>query len=504
VKKWIPCIVAPVRSTVPRPPSGVLLAGKVSVSARNRWLIAVGGLAAVTVFLRFSQIHQSLVGDEVFTYRDIAGRSFQSVLTNVHTGGENSPPLYFVLAWASAKLGDPTAWIRLPSIIAGAAIVPVIYAIGRETVGRAAGLVAAAIFALGPFSFYYGVEARPYATMAFFVALCTLALLRAVATRSVGWWAIYVLAAAGAAYSHYTSIFVLAAQGAWSLWACRDRVAQPLVAGATVVLLYLPWLSHLRGKQLQVISQLEALNLHNVVIDLVRPIAGYPYAGLRAIPTLLGVAAIAACAVGGLLAITRGRQRNRLVRDTRHLGLLVALAAATPVGLLIYSVLITDLWLARGLYASAPAAALVLGGLLTSPSARISVALVTVVLAVLLAGTFRASETAYARPPYRDIAAYLDRIARPTDPVALVSLLAQPSISAEFKRPHASAGFPAFWRLTPKGGEAFLVLDDALARAFKLPEVPLPPAGFQVVTHRHYPGLFPTELVVYSRGPRHG
>jgi hypothetical protein len=145
---------------VPRPPSGVLLAGKVSVSARNRRLIAVGGLAAVTVFLRFSQIHQSLVGDEVFTYRDIAGRSFQSVLTNVHTGGENSPPLYFVLAWASAKLGDPTVWIRLPSIIAGAAIVPVIYAIGRETVGRAAGLVAAAIFALGPFSFYYGVEAR--------------------------------------------------------------------------------------------------------------------------------------------------------------------------------------------------------------------------------------------------------------------------------------------------------------------------------------------------------
>src|SRR5262249_23633683 len=156
--------------------------------------------------------------------------------------------------------------------------IPVVYVTGRETVGRIAGLVAAAAVALSPFSFYYGVEARPYATMAFFVALSTWALLRAVDTDDRRWWATYAVATAAAAYSHYTAIFVLVAQGAWSLWACRGRIRAPLIAGGLAVLLYVPWLPQLRGKSLFVIASLEPLTAHNVITDLMRPIAGYPYA----------------------------------------------------------------------------------------------------------------------------------------------------------------------------------------------------------------------------------
>jgi hypothetical protein len=129
-------------------------------------------------------MHQSLLGDEVWTYQDIAGRSLLSVLRNLHTGAENSPPLFFVLAWFSAKLGDPTIWIRLPSLILGTATLPLIYLLGRETVGRTAGWIGAAVVAASPFSTYYGIEARAYATMAFFVTLSTLALVIAVRTSS--------------------------------------------------------------------------------------------------------------------------------------------------------------------------------------------------------------------------------------------------------------------------------------------------------------------------------
>jgi mannosyltransferase len=202
--------------------------------------VVVVALTAIALALRFSQVHQSLLGDEVFTYQDIHGRSFGAVLTTVHTGGENSPPLFFLLAWLTSKVGDPTVWIRLPSIVLGAATVPLVYALGRQTVGRLAGLVGAAFFAIDPFTVYYGSEARPYATMTFFVALSTFALLHAVRTRQLPWWTLYVLAAAAAAYTHYTSVFVLVVQGGWSIWRCRDRLRQPLIAYAVAAILYLP------------------------------------------------------------------------------------------------------------------------------------------------------------------------------------------------------------------------------------------------------------------------
>jgi uncharacterized membrane protein len=184
-----------------------------AVNLRDPIILAVIALTAFTFVLHFSQIHQSLFGDEVWTYSDIHGKSLHSVLTNIHTGGENSPPLFFLLAYATGKLGDLSVWIRLPSIVLGALTIPLLYLIGSETVGRAAGLIAGAIMAVSPFSFYYAVEARPYATMAFFVALSTWSLLRAVDTNRAGWWALYAVASVSAAYSHYTSVFVLAAQG---------------------------------------------------------------------------------------------------------------------------------------------------------------------------------------------------------------------------------------------------------------------------------------------------
>ena len=51
---------------------------------------------------------------------------------------ENTPPLHFTLAWLTSQFGDPAATIRLPSIVFGAATVPVVYAFGRRTVGRSA------------------------------------------------------------------------------------------------------------------------------------------------------------------------------------------------------------------------------------------------------------------------------------------------------------------------------------------------------------------------------
>lgn len=463
----------------------------------------MGLLTLAALLLRVSQLRQGLVGDEVFTYQDVFARSLGSLLSTVHTGGENSPPLYFILAWAAAKLGDPSVWIRVPSLILGTATVPAVYLLGRVLFGRLTGLIAAAIMALTPFAVFYGIEARPYATMMFLVTVSTLALLRAVRSSSRSWWLLYGLAAAGAAYTHYTSIFVLAVQAVWALWARRDRLREPLAANALIVLLYLPWLPQLRGKALAVIGALYPLGVHRVLTDLMRPIPGHPSAHLRAIPTIGGLAAISAFLLAGLGfgAARWWRQTGAEVsrRPRGEVVLVVMLMAATPIGLLLYSLLATDLWLPRGLSASMPATALMIGALLLWLPRSLAILAVALTLVTMLGGTLRSFDATYARGPYRSIAEYLDAVASPRDPVTIISFVGAPAIPAQFHRHHpvVSGSAAAAWRGVASGGSAYVVLDETFARVLR---IALPhPVGFDLVSRRRFTGAFATDLFTYRR-----
>jgi mannosyltransferase len=472
-----------------------------AVRPERRTAIELAPVALLTVCalaLRLSQIDQSLVGDEVYTYQDVVGRSLHAVVTTVHTGGENSPPLFFVLAWASAKLGDPSIWIRLPSLLLGSATVPLVYGIGRRVSGQVAGLIAAGIIALAPFAVYYGIEARPYATMAFFVAASTLALLEAVASRSRLWWTLYCLSAAAAAYTHYTSVFVLAVQAVWSLWACRDRFRQPVAANIAIAILLVPWLPHVRGKLLGVIGSLYPLGVRRVVTDLLRPIPGHPAAPLSVIPTVPGLIAFAVCVIGGLGALWQRSRARTDGRSSSELALIVALTAATPIGLLLYSLLVTDLWLPRGLSASMPAAAVLIGAALAAMPRRLTVVAAVVCGVTLAAGTIRSFAPAYTRGPYRAIATYLDRVAGPRDPVGVVSFTGWPALRAQFHSAHpVTSSLPTVWRLTPSGHMAYVVLDNEIAR---LLHIATPhPRGFRLIARRHYAGNFATDVLAYRR-----
>lgn len=473
-----------------------------SVGRADAATLAVAALTAAVFVFRLTQLHQSLFGDEVFTYQDVVGKGLRAVIRDVHSGPENSPPLFFILAWICSKLGNPSVWIRVPSLLAGTATIPLLYLLGRLTIGRTGAAIGAAIFATSPFSTYYGIEARPYATMAFFVVLSTLALVRAVRDGSRVWWAVYAVAALAAAYSHYTSVFVLGIQASWSLWACRGRLREPIVANLLVALAYLPWIPDVRGKELLVIGLLEPLTAHNVLVDVLRLIPGYPYASLHAIPTIPGLVVFLLCACVGLafVIVRLVRARSLAVLETRHdrAVLLVLIALAAPVGLFLYSALGTDIWDARDLYSSAPAAALVLGALIAATALPARAAIVAAVLAVLVFGSIRAVSTSYARPQFRTVAEYLDRVAGPADPVLIYPsfLNLDQAIVVQMRRPHRLvAHVGGQWPSPPRGGVVYAIIDDSADRALKI-GVPHPP-GLELVVRRHYPGLVPFSLLGY-------
>ncbi len=482
-----------------------LLEGRVQRALSSPLLVpaAVTGLFLVALALRASQLHQSVFGDEVWTLQDLRGRGFWAVVHEVHTGGENSPPLFFVLSWLTAKLGHDTVTIRLPSLLLSSATVPVLYLLGRRAVGRYAALMAAAMYALSPFALFYGVEARMYATMVFFITVSTLALLHAVGGGRRGWWLLYAVSATAAAYTHYTAVFVLGAQAAWSLWVCRRRIVPALAANLLAALLYLPWLPHVRGKLLPVIGYLYPLSPGRVPSDWLRSLIGYASASLSRIPGTLGVLVIGACVLWGAARMLETGQlawrRPRLALLDEPLVLIVVLAVVTPIGMLLYSVLATDIWLPRGLSASIPFGLMVMAALITRVPRQWAPAAAIVSLAALLFGTVRSTKADYQRTPYATLTAQLDRQVTARDRVMFASPLAEPVVEELSLRrlPVVPATPQGLLALAP-GADAYLVLDDTFAEQHQIAIPPRFP-GVTLVARRHYRGQTPTDLLVYRR-----
>ena len=204
-------------------------------------LITLGGL-----LLRLPSFHDAVTGDEISTYYIVNGHSLGRVLQLVWSNQETSPPLYFVLAWAArGLLGSEAESIRLISLLTGTAAIPLTFLLGLWTVGRRAALVGATCMALAPFMIFFSTDARPFMLVLFFALLSTLALLRALDTGRLAWWAAYAASSCAAAYTHYTVVFLLVVQLGWALWT-QPRARKPLVlANAAAVVAYLPWLGGL-------------------------------------------------------------------------------------------------------------------------------------------------------------------------------------------------------------------------------------------------------------------
>ena len=200
-------------------------------------LIGVLSLTGAGVALRFATLGlQGYHHDEVITAMRVISGDFGQMLDAVKSS-ESNPPLYYVLAWAWAKVfGSGEIGLRSLSALFGAATVPLGYLIGRQLVDWRAGLVLTGLLAVNPMLIWYSQEARSYAPLVFFTTLALLFFLRSLDSRrgrDLGLWA---LASALALCSHYFALFAVAIEGAWLLFALRDRWRAVLPALGVVLL----------------------------------------------------------------------------------------------------------------------------------------------------------------------------------------------------------------------------------------------------------------------------
>ena len=315
-------------------------------------------LAVITLIglgLRLARFDESFSIDELFARQEILpSQSLSDLIKAVSESIEVSPPLFFVLAWICSKFSSSIDAIRLPSLIAGTAAIPIAFLVGRRAVGSLAGTVAAAVVAFDPLAIFYSAEARPYALATLLGGLTLLLILRAVEGRRLLDWAWFTLAASASLYTHYTAVFLVGGALLWVLIAFRQQLwRQALLSGLAIALIFLPWLPQVGGKRVLVIYG--AISAGEVPLATLKlpasamlgsnwvPLDHLP--GLTVVSLVLG--AIAVGAIGHLIRSLSTGIRPRFASPA--VGVLLA-SASVPGGLGCYSALSgTNLLNARNL-----------------------------------------------------------------------------------------------------------------------------------------------------------
>ncbi|MDQ6821443.1 MAG: glycosyltransferase family 39 protein [Actinomycetota bacterium] len=384
--------------------------------------VTVVALIVLGAAIRILVARQSLFADELSTYWIVATHGLGGVLALLNgtypgiSHAEITPPLFFVLSWFSSQLGHAPILLRMPSLVAGILTIPVVYRLGVRTVGRPAATLGTALTTLSPFMIYYSAEARSYGVMMLLTAASTVSMLKALETRRARWWAAYGACSCGAFYAHYTSVFYLIGQFVWLLWACREAWLPATTANCGAVVGLLPWahglINDLRSPTANILSFLSPFTPSTVVHSLAHWAIGFPYVEAGGVTALPGRPALVLLAVAALLALAGAARRfewDRSLGLDRRVVLVVGLALSVPFGEALVSTFSTQLFGVRNLAASWPALALAAAwmGMASGPRLRYSVAALSIGAFAL--GAFKMLTVHYARPDFRDAAAFLER-----------------------------------------------------------------------------------------------
>lgn len=520
-------------------------------SPRNAWIV-VGLLTAVGAGLRIIVAHQPVFADELSTYWIVVHHGLGDVLRLLYSVGriqhaEISPPLSFLASWVTTRLGHSPELLRLPALLAGTASIPLVFLLGARTVGRRAGLLAAALTTLSPFMIYYSAEARAYGLMMCFVVSAILCLLCALDSGRRVFWVAFAVLSAAAFLTHYTAAFVLAAAVLWGLWfepaARRSLLISVLGAGLLIV----PWIPGLiedmRSPTLRILSALSPFNGGAVRIDFEHWAIGYPYSsvgGLRALPgtiALLLLALAAALVLASLIgarrrlpeqrALVRRLSARRASPRERRIALVVLLLVATPGAELLLSAFGRHLIGVRDMAASWPFLALTIAAVIAALSRPVAVIAAGLVVVAFGLGAAKMLDARFARPDYRGAAAIVTAMARPGDVVLDETPTPGPltGFDASYggSLPVLRARWPAerdhpFTFTDPivpiatgidravraaGGHRVFVVTPDfrgSTAQADLL-GAPFPPP-YRLLHQRRFPGIEPTLVLVYGPGSR--
>jgi hypothetical protein len=221
------------RTPVPEPAAELTRVRPRDWASYRTWLI-VGGLIAAALVVRLLLVRGIWV-DEAISIHQVH-MSLPDMLETLRDT-DRHPPLHYLLLWGAVRLfGDGELAVRLPSILAGAALVPALFLCGRELFDRRTGLVAAGLAAIAPLAIWYAQEARMYSLFMLFAALALWAQIMVFRDGRRRYWIAYAGFTIALLYTHYFGLIPIAIQqvifavAAWKR-SQRGEDVRPLLVG---------------------------------------------------------------------------------------------------------------------------------------------------------------------------------------------------------------------------------------------------------------------------------
>jgi hypothetical protein len=207
---------------------------------RRPWLI-VGGLVILGLAIRVVLMRSIWVDEAISIHQ--AHMSLGGMVDNLRAT-DRHPPLHYLILWLTVRLfGDGELAVRAPSILASAALIPAMFATGRELFDRRTGLVAAGFATVAPLVVWYGQEARMYAL---FMLLGTLALWAQAKVLHDGrnrYWVAYAGTTIALLYTHYFAVIPIAIQQVVFAIAAWKRAQAGLPIRRLMTGVWLTWLA---------------------------------------------------------------------------------------------------------------------------------------------------------------------------------------------------------------------------------------------------------------------
>src|SRR3954471_21702326 len=129
--------------------------------------VLLAGIVLLALACRLAGVGDRLSADEGYSWL-VASAPDPGAFLELLARYENTPPLLYLLL-SPLPLHDDEVWLRLPSLLAGVATVPVLYAAVRALLGTRAALLSALALAVAPYAVSFSNYARGF-------SLCVLGL----------------------------------------------------------------------------------------------------------------------------------------------------------------------------------------------------------------------------------------------------------------------------------------------------------------------------------------
>lgn len=144
---------------------------------------------------RLAEWNNPVTYDEAYTCVGFASHGLWAALSDYSL--PNNHILHTVLVvFSTSWLGNAPWALRLPAMLAGLALIPALYALGKRVYSPQTGLLAAALAAWWPALIQYATEARGYSLLSFFTVLAILLAHQLLQSNRLRHWAMLSLCAA--------------------------------------------------------------------------------------------------------------------------------------------------------------------------------------------------------------------------------------------------------------------------------------------------------------------